>query len=155
MDGRGLTNRKMKKYLTLPTFWFLLTLVLSVIFIGASFYKIKSPVEFAHQIYNYHLSPPWLINPVANILPWFQLFCGLGLLWKPLAKGASCGIVGMMLIFQLALASALFRGLNISCGCFNAGATPATILTFGRDFLFLVLAVLVAWKIGRTEVHEN
>jgi putative oxidoreductase len=135
------------KILSMKNFWLALRLSLAGIFIFSSLYKIGSPADFAHQIYNYRILPPWAINPLANILPWFQLLCGLGLLWPRFSQGAALSICGMMLVFQAALGSALMRGLNISCGCFNAGGGPATGLTFLRDFLILCLAVLVAWRL--------
>jgi uncharacterized membrane protein YphA (DoxX/SURF4 family) len=124
--------------------WFLITvrLVLGAIFIYASVYKILSPGAFAHQIYNYKILPPYLINPVALTLPWIQLLCGLALVLGRLTKGASLLIFLMMATFQMALLSALIRGLNVSCGCFKSGGSPATWLTFLRDFTFLTLAAV-------------
>jgi hypothetical protein len=113
---------------------------LGLLFIGASYYKIMSPGAFAHQIYNYKVLSFWMINPLAIILPWVQFFCGVGLLINRGTKGASVLIFTMLLAFQIALASALFRGLNISCGCFKSGGDAATWWSFLRDFVFLVLA---------------
>jgi hypothetical protein len=120
--------------------WFLLRVALGTIFVVASFYKILSPGAFAHQIYNYHLLPPMLINPVAMTLPWLQLFCGIALIFNRWPKGASLWILLMMAVFQVALASALIRGLDISCGCFKSGGAKATWLTFARDFCVFVAA---------------
>lgn len=123
-------------------FWLVLRIGLGVLFIYASVYKIISPGAFAHQIYNYKILPPGAINPIAITLPWLQLFCGLCLILNRMAAGASFCILAMLIVFQAALASALVRGLNISCGCFKTGGSPATWWTFGRDFLLLGLASL-------------
>lgn len=104
--------------------WTVLRIVLGVLFVYASFYKITSPGAFAHQIYNYRLLPSWAINPIAITLPWLQLFCGLALIVNRWVKGASLWILVMVGVFQIALASALIRGLNISCGCFKSGGSP-------------------------------
>jgi hypothetical protein len=124
-------------------FWLLARVALGGVFIYASYYKILSPGAFAHQIYNYKLLPLWAINPLALVLPWFQLLCGLMLIFNRLTIGASLGIVFMMAAFQAGMASALIRGLNISCGCFKSGGSPATWATFARDSLLLLLAVVV------------
>lgn len=124
----------------------ILRLGLGLLFIGASFYKIIDPGSFAHQIYNYKLLPAWAVNPAALVLPWLQLLCGLGLVLNRFTKGASALILLMMLSFQAALASALLRGLNITCGCFKAGGSAATWLTFARDFLILIIATFVFLK---------
>jgi uncharacterized membrane protein YphA (DoxX/SURF4 family) len=149
MEGRRASGRKMKNIFTLSTLTWIARIALAAVFIGASFYKIATPAEFAHQIYNYRILPPWAINPAANLIPWLQLFCGLGLLTRLFSRGASIWIVVLMAVFQIALASALFRGLNISCGCFKAGGSSATWMTFGRDFLILSLAVFTAWRLQR------
>jgi len=130
----------MKKFLGIDGLFLFLRIVLGCIFIYASFYKIESPGAFAHQIYNYKLLPPWAINPLAITLPWLQLFCGVALLFGWAKKAASFWILLMILVFQGAVASALIRGLNISCGCFKSGGAPATWTTFGRDSLLLLLA---------------
>jgi uncharacterized membrane protein YphA (DoxX/SURF4 family) len=115
---------------------------LGLLFIAASYYKLASPGAFAHEIYNYKILPFALINPLAIVLPWLQLFCGVALITNRGAQGASLLLVLMMLTFQVALASALIRGLNISCGCFKSGGDAATWWSFARDFLVLTLAVL-------------
>lgn len=122
-----------------------LRLGLGVLFIAASYYKIVSPGAFAHQIYNYKILPPWAINPLALVLPWVQLISGLALILNRGVKGASALLVVMLAVFQVAVASALFRGLNISCGCFKSGGESATWLTFARDFGIFLLAVLQLW----------
>src|SRR5689334_20005614 len=91
--------------------------VLALIFVGASFYKIQSPGAFAEQIYNYKLLSPWAINPLAIFLPWLQLLCGISLLFNRFKEGAIFWVALMIAVFQVAVASALMRGLNISCGC--------------------------------------
>ena len=138
---RGWTSHRKMKY-----FWSLLRISLGIIFIYASYYKITSPGAFAHQIYNFKLLPPWAINPIAITLPWLQFFCGIALIINKGAKGASFCILVMLVVFQSAIASALFRGLNIACGCFKSGGSSATWWTFGRDSLFLLLAGLQFWR---------
>jgi len=127
-------------------FWTVLRVLLGAIFIYASLYKIGSPSAFAHQVYNFKLLPVWAINPVALVLPWLQLFCGVHLILNRWPVAASFWILLMMLVFQVAVASALVRGLDISCGCFKSGGSPATWVTFARDMMFLVLAGTVFFQ---------
>jgi len=123
-------------------FFFCLRIGLGVLFIAASYYKIMSPGAFAHQIYNYKILPIWMINPIGITLPWIQFFCGWALLLNKGTKGASLLLMLMLAVFQMALASALLRGLNISCGCFKSGGEVATWWNFARDFGLLGLAAL-------------
>src|SRR5258708_38638057 len=97
---------RLKKYYL----WELIRLVVGGVFIYASLYKIISPGVFAHQIYNYKLLPEWAINPVAIVLPWIQFFCGMALVLNRWTLSATGCIVVMMLVFQVALGSALARG---------------------------------------------
>lgn len=124
--------------------WFAIRVAVGVIFCYAAFYKIVQPGAFAQQIYNYRLLPWWAVNPLAITLPWLQMFCGLLLIFNRWADGAGALVVLMMIVFQAALASALIRGLNVSCGCFKSGGSPATWMTFGRDFAIFLLA-LASW----------
>jgi putative oxidoreductase len=135
---------------------FVVRFVLAGIFIVASYYKIVSPGSFAHQIYNYKILPPWAINPIAITLPWLQLFCGLALLLNKFEKGAAIWIVLMVATFQMALAAALVRGLNIACGCFKTGGSPATWWTFARDFVLLLTTLFYCWWVlkGRKDAAE-
>jgi hypothetical protein len=112
------------------------------LFIAASYYKLMSPGAFAHQIYNYKILPFWLINPLAIVLPWTQFFCGAALVCNRGVKGASLLLVLMLTVFQVAVASALLRGLNISCGCFKSGGGAATWWSFARDFVLLTAALV-------------
>ena len=121
--------------------WVIVRLVLGFIFVYASFYKMASPGAFAHEIANFHLVPGWAINPMAIVLPTLQLICGLALVLNRGTKGASFLIFSMMIVFQIAVASALVRGLNISCGCFESGGDPVTWWNFLRDTSILLLAV--------------
>lgn len=124
----------------------ILQIVAGLIFVVASAYKIMTPGAFAHQIYNFKILPVWVINPAALVVPWLQLLCGLCLIFNRFALGASFIIALLMLSFQIALASALLRGLNIACGCFKSGGSPATWWTFARDFIILTLTWFVFLK---------
>lgn len=137
--GCGLRNDAVS--LRVTTF---LRIGLGVLFIVASYYKILSPGAFAHQIYNYKIVPPWAINPVAITLPWLQMFCGLALVFRRFDRGAAWIVVLMLVVFQIAVASALIRGLNISCGCFKSGGGAATWWGFARDSFILIAAVVNA-----------
>ena len=146
MEKRRTSGRKMKKKI-FDLIFLLLRLSLGVVFIAASLYKIQSPGAFAHQIYNYQFLPGWAINPMAIVVPWLQLLCGVCLLFNKVTRGANILVVLMMIAFQIAVASALMRGLNISCGCFKSGGSPATWLTFLRDTTLLLLAAIHLWWI--------
>ena len=63
-------------------------LVVGVVFIYASYYKIVEPASFARSIWYYHMVPGSLINLMALFLPWLELVCGLCLILGVWYRGA-------------------------------------------------------------------
>ncbi len=123
-------------------------LIMSGVFIYASYDKIMNPAAFAEAVFGYQILPPQLINITAIVLPWLELFLGILLLsgiWMP---GAALGISFLMIAFIGALFYNLARGLDFYCGCFSATSTTGVswwiIL---RDLIFLALSLyLVAYR---------
>ena len=91
--------------------------LLGVIFIYASYDKILDPGKFARDIANYHIIPLGLENLIAIILPWLELFIGIGLIAGLMVDGSSMISGGLMTIFILFILQATLRGFNIECGC--------------------------------------
>ncbi len=83
------------------------------------FLKLLDPNDFAQAIANYKLLPDNFINILAIILPWIEISAGLLLLFGVSVKENSIIISGMLIIFIIAIAISLARGLNIDCGCFG------------------------------------
>ncbi len=98
---------------------------LGCVFIIASVEKISSPEAFASSVEAYKLLPYSMINIFALTIPWLELLCGL-FLTAGIASRASAGLLlGLLVIFIAGIVIAIFRGLNIDCGCFGpAHATP-------------------------------
>ena len=99
--------------------WLILVIriLLGIIFLYASYDKIMDPGKFARSIANYHIVPFGLENSIAIILPWLELFIGVGLIAGIMVDGAA-GITGSLLvIFILLILQAILRGFNIECGC--------------------------------------
>ncbi len=95
-------------------------LVVGITMIYASLYKVIDPGSFARSIWYYHMVPGSLINLMAIVLPWVELICGVFMIIGVYYRGAVFLINLMMVMFILALSSAIARGINIDCGCFKA-----------------------------------
>jgi putative oxidoreductase len=121
----------------------LFRLFLGVLFLYAGFIKIADPLGFAQALYNYHILPGWMINPLAIFLPWVEVMAGASLLAGIMIPGGALVVSGMLAIFAVAIGISLIRGLDIACGCFStsAGAEPITWLYVVRDILLLGMGV--------------
>ena len=99
--------------------WRILDFVLAGIFIYAGVLKAIDPVQFASDIDNYKLLPWPLSVAIAFYLPWLEIFCALGLVFRFLYRGALSILTASIMVFTLATIAAKVRGLDITCGCFG------------------------------------
>jgi putative oxidoreductase len=97
----------------------ILDFVLAGIFIYAGALKAIDPVQFASDIDNYKILP-WPVSvALAFYLPWLEIFCAFGLVFRFLYRGALSILSASIVIFTLATIAAKVRGLDITCGCFG------------------------------------
>jgi len=108
----------MKTILNNPILLLAVRLVLGGIFIFAAIDKIAEPDAFAKSISNYHLIPTVALNIMALTMPWIELIAGIFLVIGVRLRAASALISGMLVVFLIAIISAILRGYNIDCGCF-------------------------------------
>ncbi len=70
-------------------FWRILDFAVAGIFIYAGALKAIDPVQFASDIDNYKILP-WPVSvALAFYLPWLEIFCALGLVFRFLYTGVS------------------------------------------------------------------
>ncbi len=135
-------NHPVHSWLGLAARWYL-----GGVFVFACLHKIAHPAEFALDVATYDMLPLSLVNLAALTLPWVELAAGLMLILGWRARGAALACAGMMVVFLVALASALHRGLDMSCGCFASQSVaeddPISYLTVLRDSGWLLLAAYV------------
>jgi uncharacterized membrane protein YphA (DoxX/SURF4 family) len=118
-------------------------LILGGIFLTYSIGKIADPATFAKEISNYQMMPYFTINLMALILPWIELACGVFLI-AGIRQRAASAITGFMLIvFLIAIISAMARGLNINCGCFSHVVEYVGWRKVAEDTGQLILAVYI------------
>lgn len=128
-------------WLAVPARWYL-----GALFVVAAWHKVAVPHSFAVDVATYGILPLALVNLMAIILPWLEIVAGLMLLAGLRTRAAALLVTGMVAMFLGALAIALARGLDMSCGCFasqGAGDDPISRLTVLRDLTWLALSLLV------------
>jgi uncharacterized membrane protein YphA (DoxX/SURF4 family) len=126
----------------------LVRIALGIIFLWASIGKIRDPQGFAQIVENYHILPAVLVNPVAVLLPWVEAICGLSLILGFFVRGSSLIVDLLMLSFITAFILNVFRGIDVSCGCFSVSVrqTSASLLVLMRDSLFLIAGIWVFYS---------
>ncbi len=121
-----------------------------LIFVYASMDKLLHPSAFAVAIYNYKILPGSLINLVAITLPWVELVCGILLIIGLSSRAAALILSILLLIFFSALSISLYRGIDISCGCFSVSTTADKIgiSYMVRDLLVLAMSLQILFFDG-------
>jgi hypothetical protein len=102
---------------------------IGAIFIYASLHKITGPCEFAATIHNYKIAPDFSVNLAAIVLPFIEMVFGVCLIIGILPRGASLGIVLILMFFIAALSVNLVRGIEFECGCFASKGDWCVIVT--------------------------
>src|SRR5437870_10273190 len=104
------------KHPTSSTLWRMVDLIIAGIFIYAGAIKALDPVQFASDIDNYKILP-WPISvALAFYLPWVEIFCALGLVFRFCYRGALSILMVSIVVFTSATIAAKIRGLDITCG---------------------------------------
>ena len=149
---QGILNMNFIRSLNLPLIF---RGILGIMFIYASYSKILDPAAFSKNIHNFHTTDNfiWVENLVALILPWLELIVGVFLLFGVFLEGTTSITISMLILFIIILSQAVFRGIDVHCGCFkteaNAGTTDLRIELIKRiveDFVYLGMALVIKLK---------
>jgi len=114
---------------------------LGVLFLYSSLPKIRQPYDFLSAVYDYELVGPKLGLLVAMTLPWAELFVGIALVGGVFVGGALLASAAMGAMFSFVLASALYRSLDISCGCFSSSTDKISYATLIRACLIVPVSL--------------
>lgn len=103
------------------------------------------PLPFVLSIDSFRLFPLWSHAPLAYFVPWFEIVVGLSLLLGIWARQSALMATGLLGSFTIALASVLWRGLKVDCGCFSGlfGEGSVTWFSIARNSTFLIATVAV------------
>ena len=142
------------RFLRLPAVHWLLSFVVGGVFVYASLSKIADPQSFAKIVYHYQVIGPSAslgfvpANLLAVALPWLELVAGVLLIAGLWRREAAWLTALMLAVFVIAVASALFRGIDIqNCGCFalDASGRAAGWKLIAGDLALLAASLVVAY----------
>ena len=119
---------KINKQKTFEDFLYVMRIAIGCMFIYSSLPKIRQPYDFLASVYSYELVGPKLGMFIAMTLPFLELIVGVCLIGGIFTGGALLAGIAMSAMFSYVLGSALYHNLEITCGCFGAGATE--IITY-------------------------
>lgn len=107
--------------------------------------KLSALPSFALTVRAYEVLPVWLIHTFAIWLPGLEVVAGILLLAGLWVRSSALAAFGMFVAFAIALGINVYRGADMSCGCFGIDGAAATLEeALVRDVLLLVgAAVLV------------
>jgi len=137
MNFNKITRITRKRFMS--GFVVIVRLALGCMFLYGSLPKIRQPYDFLSSVYNYELVGPKLGMLTAMVLPWAELLVGVCLVGGIFVSGALLVSIAMGAMFSYVIASALYRGLNISCGCFSA----SSIEQIGYTTLIRALVIML------------
>ena len=123
----------------------MLRIVVGGVFLYAGCNKIFDPAGFSISIFNYLLFPDWAIHAIAIVLPWIEVLIGLNLILGLWVYGGSLLSTFLLICFFSVILISLFRGLDISCGCFSTDSDSNRIsfLLIGRDLSLIVASLAI------------
>jgi uncharacterized membrane protein YphA (DoxX/SURF4 family) len=140
------------------TFAVLARWLLGAVFLYLGLNKALHPVEFLKLVRQYDVvQSSLLLNSIAAILPWFEIFCGLLLLAGVVVRGTAVLLILMLvpftvLVFRRALAIQSARhipfcAVKFDCGCGNGEEFICRKLL--ENFLFIVFSGWLLAGYGR------
>jgi hypothetical protein len=116
-----------------------LVLASALLFTGLS--KLRAPYEFLISVYGYELTGPLTSLIVATVVPWLEVVTAICLWGKLCYRGALAMTILLMAVFTTVVAIALYRQLDISCGCFIS-SDKIGYSTFIRSTTLLSISII-------------
>ncbi|MFC1677270.1 MauE/DoxX family redox-associated membrane protein [Planctomycetota bacterium] len=144
---------KQKKRQLFSAFLLVVRLTLGSIFIWSSLPKIRQSYDFLSSVYSYEIVGPKLGMLVAMTLPWLELLVGICLIGGIFISGALLIGSAMAAMFTFVLSSALYRGLEITCGCFSANAGIISYSTVIRASIILFFSIIAYFTVILSRPH--
>jgi hypothetical protein len=118
---------------------------LALVFIAASYSKLRRPDTFRQELAEYRLLPARAVPAVALFIPAAELAVAVGLLVPTVRSFAALGAVVLLLVFTAAIGLNLRRGRReISCACFGGDERLLGWDLIARNGLLISVAAAVA-----------
>ena len=115
---------------------------------------LPHPEYFLKLVRDYHMvNSTWLLNSIAAALPWFEVFCGLLLLFGIAVRGSALMLIAMLVpfttvVFKRALQIAVGSHIPFCAVKFDCGCGAGEVLICHKLVENSVLLLLSAWLLA-------
>lgn len=121
-----------------------LRLFLGGMFVYAAWSKVLEPAGFAMSVRGYKIIPFALSNLFALGVSWTELVAGAMLILGVFTRKAAGAIAILLVMFIVAIAMVIVRGMTVDCGCFGSeGGSSTSWLLIVRNLALLTAAYLI------------
>jgi uncharacterized membrane protein YphA (DoxX/SURF4 family) len=134
-----------------------LRIALGVVFLYAAWTKLREPwAIFAIAIDSYQVLPTRAVEITAHVLPWFELCLGLVLIAGVWLRAATLATSLLLAVFLGLMVRALFKGMDIDCGCFGPGERLSwvTLLRDGALLAGSLALTALTFRTRGSSVHR-
>jgi uncharacterized membrane protein YphA (DoxX/SURF4 family) len=121
-----------------------LRLILGGVMMWAGISKIPDPLSFVKVVEAYDVLPLILTRPYAVALPWIEVLVGCCLVAGIWTRSNAVLLLLLLGSFAVALGVNLYRGTDMSCGCFGLEASGHSL---GIALLGDVFLIAGAWPL--------
>jgi uncharacterized membrane protein YphA (DoxX/SURF4 family) len=125
------------------------------VYLGAA--KIADPVGFLKAVRQFGIvadTSPTLLNPMAALLPWLEVWCGLLLVLGVAVRGTALALLTLLVVFTWAITlrardlhaaeGIAFCSIAFDCGCGTGIVNACRKLAENAGLILLGLTVLVS-----------
>ncbi|GMV26323.1 MAG: hypothetical protein AMXMBFR58_23540 [Phycisphaerae bacterium] len=96
-----------------------LRVALGALFLLAAYVKLSDPQGFSESVRAFKILPDHLAQLATFAVPWTEGVCGVCLVVGLWTRSAAGVVTALLLVFIAGIASVLWRGLSVHCGCFG------------------------------------
>jgi putative oxidoreductase len=119
-------------------------LILASVFLYSGLIKASSSTQFALALVPFTFIPEAWLRPLSILLPLCEI-AGGALVLAPRSRPLGAGLIlGLCIIFAIALGWALANGIIVSCSCFGGDDEPSATemgIALLRDLVLAGLAI--------------
>ena len=121
---------------------FIIRLLVGATLLWAGSVKIPEPGLFAQTVRAYEVLPLSLVNPFSIVVPWMEVTAGFCLVIGFWTRSSALAALVLFLSFGVAMGVNIYRGVDLSCGCFGFdGAGGSLYESMIRDIILIGLSL--------------